>query len=274
LAHALSETPVDNRWSDLGLRVTSAIILGPIALFCVIFGGLAWQLLLIVAVAGLGWEWARLARPMARAPDAAPAIMIATLALTIAVARFSMPAGFAVMLAGTAWWVWRGRWFAAFGIPYAALAGLSLLWLRLQPHHGLLDTLFLVAVVWSTDIGAYVFGRMFGGARMAPAISPGKTWSGAMGGVAVACIAGGLLAARGQGFDAASVPAAMLLSVCAQAGDLFESAIKRHLGVKDSGRTIPGHGGLFDRLDGFLWAAPMAGVLAVIAEPGGWPLWG
>ncbi len=273
MAHALSDTMV-NRWSDLGLRVTSALILAPIALFCVWYGGLAWQLLLMLAVAGLGWEWARLVRPMARAPDAAPAIMIATLVATIAVARASLPLGFAVMAAGTAWWAWRGRWFAAFGIPYAALASLSLLWLRLYAPDGLFATLFLVLVVWSTDIGAYVCGRICGGARMAPRISPGKTWSGAAGGIAVACLIGGLLAARGHGFAIAALPAAMLLSVCAQAGDLFESAIKRHLGVKDSGGTIPGHGGLFDRLDGFLLAAPMAGLLAVIARAGGWTFWG
>ncbi len=273
MAHALSDT-VANRWSDLGLRVASALILGPIALICLWFGGLAWQLLLMVAVGGLGWEWARLARPMARRPDAAPAIMIATLVATIAVARLNMAAGFAVMLAGTGWWVWRGRWFAAFGIPYAALASLSLLWLRLQPHDGLLDTLFLVMVVWSTDIGAYVVGRLFGGARMAPRISPGKTWSGAVGGVVAACIIGGLLAGRGHGFAAGALPAAVLLSVCGQAGDLLESAIKRHLGVKDSGGTIPGHGGLFDRLDGFLLAAPMAALLVLFAQQGGWPLWG
>ncbi len=273
MAHALSDT-VDSRWSDLGLRFTSAVILGPIALFCVWSGGIAWQLLLMVAMAGLGWEWARLARPMARAPDAAPAIMMVTLVLTVAVARFNIAAGLAVMIAGAGWWVSRGRWFAAFGIPYAALAGVSLLWLRLQPQYGLTDTLFLVVVVWSTDIGAYVCGRIVGGARMAPRISPGKTWSGAAGGVAAAGFAGALLAAHGHGFQLGALPAAVLLSVCAQAGDLLESAIKRHLGVKDSGGTIPGHGGLFDRLDGFLLAAPMAGLLAIFAQQGGWPLWG
>jgi phosphatidate cytidylyltransferase len=265
---------VGKRWSDLGLRVASALILGPIALFCVWHGGLAWQLLLMLAVAGLGWEWARLARPAVHVADGAPAIMMATLVATIAAAGFNIGFGFAVMAAGTLWWAVRGRWFAASGIPYAALAALSLLWLRLQPDHGLFDTLFLIAVVWATDIGAYLFGRIFGGVRMAPRISPGKTWSGAAGGGAAACLAGGLLAARGHGFEAAALPAALLLSICAQTGDLLESAIKRHVGVKDSGGTIPGHGGLFDRLDGFLLAAPMAGLFAVIAQCGGWPLWG
>jgi len=163
--------------------------------------------------------------------------------------------------------------FAAAGIPYAGIGGISLLWLRLQPDCGLTDTLFLVAVIWSTDIGAYVVGRIVGGPKMAPRISPGKTWSGAAGGFCAAGLAGALLAGSLHGLDPAALPAAFALSIFAQAGDLLESAIKRKLGVKDSGRTIPGHGGLFDRLDGFLAAAPVAAILA-LGVHGGLPLWG
>jgi phosphatidate cytidylyltransferase len=128
--------------------------------------------------------------------------------------------------------------------------------------------MFLVAVIWATDIGAYLAGRLLGGAKLAPRISPGKTWSGSLGGLVLAMLAGPLLAG-GSGFSLRALAAALLLSLCAQAGDLLESAIKRKLGVKDSGRTIPGHGGLFDRLDGFLAAAPVAVILALLAHHGG-----
>jgi phosphatidate cytidylyltransferase len=159
------------------------------------------------------------------------------------------------------------------GIPYIGIGGFSLLWLRLQPAEGLSATLFLVAVIWSTDIGAYLAGRFIGGAKLAPRISPGKTWSGSLGGLVIGGIVGALMAHFADwGIALAALFAALLLSLCAQAGDLLESAIKRKLGVKDSGRTIPGHGGLFDRLDGFLAAAPVAVILAVLMHHGVMPI--
>ncbi|HME22070.1 MAG TPA: phosphatidate cytidylyltransferase [Acetobacteraceae bacterium] len=150
------------------------------------------------------------------------------------------------------------------GLAYIALAGAALLWLRHDPYAGRADVLFLLLVVWAGDIGAYLFGRWIGGPRMAPRISPGKTWSGAAGGL-LAAVAAGLLAAHVLS-DAATwraVAVAAALGVVAQAGDLLESFVKRRLEVKDSGQLIPGHGGLFDRLDSMLAAAPMAALLAL-----------
>ena len=147
------------------------------------------------------------------------------------------------------------RWV---GPIYIAPAILALLWLRGLPD-GLRWVAFLAAVVWSGDIGAYLVGRLVGGPRLAPSISPGKTWSGAAGGTACAVLAGVLAA---SGHAVAALPA-LVLSLAAQAGDLLESALKRHFGVKDSGRIIPGHGGLLDRLDGVLTAAPLAALLAL-----------
>ena len=145
----------------------------------------------------------------------------------------------------------------ALGVVYAGLALVSLVWLRRAPATGLGVTALLLAAVWATDIGAYLAGRWVGGKRLAPAISPGKTWAGAVGGV-LASVAVGLLLARPAGFVASqAAPLALLLSVAAQAGDLLESAVKRRCGVKDSGRLIPGHGGLLDRVDGILAAAPI-----------------
>jgi phosphatidate cytidylyltransferase len=249
------------RWADFWTRLASAAILAPLALLALWRGGFAWDALVAVALAGLGWEWARLAR--LRAPFwLAGGLLLAWAALLLAGWAAALLALAAAMLLAAKYF---GN-FAAAGLPYAGLGGLALLWLRQQPN-GLIDTLFLVAVVWGTDIGAYLVGRVMGGAKLAPKISPGKTWSGAVGGLFIGGACGGLLAWQWQ-----ALPAAFALSVCAQAGDLLESAIKRSRGVKDSGNTIPGHGGLFDRLDGFLLAAPLAAVLAFCLELG-LPAW-
>ncbi|CAG4920115.1 unnamed protein product [Acidocella sp. C78] len=214
------------RFHDLGLRAASAAVLVPVALGALAWGGLIWVALLALLFAGLMREWIGLGRRVAPAA--------------------------------------RRRFLLA-GVVYAAVPGLALVWLRAGPR-GLAGVLFLLVVVWMTDIGAYAAGRLIGGPRLAPAISPGKTISGALGGLAVGVLAG-LLVAR---TPAAILPAAVLSAV-AQAGDLAESALKRRLGVKDSGRTIPGHGGLFDRLDGVLAAAPVAAALALLAHGGGLP---
>ena len=150
------------------------------------------------------------------------------------------------------------------GLAYVAVAGAAMLWLRDDPVAGRADVLFLLLVVWAGDIGAYLIGRWIGGPRLAPHISPGKTWSGAVGGL-LAAVAAGLVAAHVLS-DAATwrvVVIAAALGIVAQAGDLLESFVKRRLAVKDSGHLIPGHGGLFDRLDGVLAAAPVAAVLAL-----------
>lgn len=270
--HALSDMPqkaANNRWSDLSVRTASALVLGPLALFCVWHGGMAWGALILVAMAGLGWEWGHLAG-IAK-PFALAGLMAVLWAYGVV---FSLGAALAniIWVTGLVWLLYKSR-FAALGVPYAAIGGLCLLWLRLRPDVGLADTAFLVLVVWGTDIGAYAVGRLLGGPKLAPKISPGKTWSGSAGGLLIGAGAGALLALWMQEAPGRAFAAGLLLSLCAQAGDLLESAIKRKLGVKDSGRTIPGHGGLFDRLDGFLAAGPMAALLAFCVH-GGVPLWG
>ncbi|MCF3947458.1 phosphatidate cytidylyltransferase [Acidiphilium sp. AL] len=225
----LAESPPrsTNRFHDLGIRTASAAVLIPLAVAALILGGWAWRLLILAFLAGLLWEWRALSRHVA-APNR--------------------------------------KAFAVAGLAYAGLPAIALLWLRFLPH-GPADILFLLVVVWATDIGAYAAGRLIGGAKLAPAVSPGKTISGAIGGLAIGILAGVIIARGPSGI----LPAA-LLSAVSQAGDLAESALKRRLGVKDSGRTIPGHGGLFDRLDGVLAAAPIAAGLALLAQ-GGVPLW-
>jgi len=145
------------------------------------------------------------------------------------------------------------------GIAYILLGAAALAWLRTS---GWESVLLVLLVVWASDIGAYLAGRLLGGPRLAPRISPGKTWSGAAGGLASALAVGLVAVSLRPGPVGHALAVAAGLSIAAQLGDLLESGMKRHFGVKDSGRLIPGHGGLLDRLDGLLAAAPVAALLA------------
>ena len=159
---------------------------------------------------------------------------------------------------------WPYGWQLLGGLGWILPAIIGLQWLRNREPGGFANVLFLLCVVWASDIGAYMIGRLVGGAKLAPAISPGKTRSGSVGGV-LAAIGVGLAAAYlgGGSFVTAALTAAGL-GVLAQAGDLLESAVKRHFGAKDSGNLIPGHGGLLDRLDAVLTVAPVAAMIVAV----------
>lgn len=157
------------------------------------------------------------------------------------------------------------------GAAYIALVTLSLLSLRHQPETGLQAVLWLLATVWATDIFAYVAGRSLGGPKLAPQLSPKKTWSGALGGLAAAMIVGACTAWFWTGGSVIGVAmAGGLLSVVSQVGDLAESAVKRIAGVKDSGQLIPGHGGLLDRVDALMAAALAMAAIRLAGDPR-WP---
>jgi len=158
---------------------------------------------------------------------------------------------------------WGAVWYIS-GFFYALLPALALLWVRERDVHGLYLLLWVFLVTWSTDIGAYFAGRSFGRRKLAPAISPGKTVEGLYGGIAAASLVGGAWALA-MDLGQALLALAPVLAVAAQAGDLFESRMKRRAGVKDSGTWLPGHGGVLDRLDGLV---PVA-VLAALAQLGG-----
>jgi phosphatidate cytidylyltransferase len=145
---------------------------------------------------------------------------------------------------------WGAAWYAG-GFLYALVPALALLWIRERDAHGLNLLVWAFIVTWSTDIGAYFAGRRFGRRKLAPAISPGKTVEGLYGGVAAATVLGGAWA-YSTGLGTALLVLAPVLAVAAQAGDLFESSMKRRAGVKDSGTWLPGHGGVLDRLDGLV----------------------
>ncbi len=252
------------RFAELGQRVVSALVLLPPVLAAVWFGGV-WFLLLVAAAAALaGWELGGLLRlaPASRVVMAAFYGLMAPViwhlgvlrdwqALVLLAAAPALVVGMAARLLGAL----RLAWGAA-GFAWIWLGLASALWLRAQ-EEGLQLILWLLATVWVTDIAGYFVGRLVGGPKLAPRISPGKTWSGLIGAVLLAALAGWLAAAAL--FEAAGprhAVAAAVLAVVAQAGDLLESAIKRHFAVKDAGRLIPGHGGLLDRIDGLLLAAP------------------
>ncbi|MFI0848315.1 phosphatidate cytidylyltransferase [Mesorhizobium sp. IMUNJ 23232] len=252
--------------SNLQLRIVSALVLAAVVLAITWFGGLPFRVLAAVIAVAIFYEWSRMARPAAGGewPRGGFGIVADALLLIFAVAiAIGLPAlvllGLAVavvvLLAAFSASRRQDQWAAA-GFAYASLSGVSLALLRGGDKAGLIAILFLFAVVWATDIFAYFVGRAVGGPKLAPAISPGKTQSGALGGMVAGVIAGVLLG-LGVGLSNLWLLAlvAALLSVVSQAGDLFESWVKRRHGVKDSGWIIPGHGGVMDRVDGLVAAA-------------------
>jgi phosphatidate cytidylyltransferase len=156
-------------------------------------------------------------------------------------------------------------------ILYTLAALVALLWLRHQPALGRETVIWIVLCIWAIDTGAYVTGRMAGGAKLAPRVSPGKTWSGLVGGVAWAAVTS---AAVGYAFDLGrTIPLAVIggaLAIVGQVGDLLESALKRSAGMKDSGGLIPGHGGLLDRVDGLLAILVVVALVRLVVG-GSWP---
>lgn len=150
------------------------------------------------------------------------------------------------------------RWLLAVGIPYVGAGLVALVWLRMAPGGGLFLLIFALFTVWATDIGAYAAGRTIGGPKLAPRISPKKTWAGLIGGMAASALVGwGLALAIGAQRPGVVLLVGAVIAVVGQAGDLFESWAKRRYDVKDSGTLIPGHGGVLDRIDGLLVAAPV-----------------
>ena len=269
LGRVLAEPPPSgknpSRWADLGLRVASAAVMLPLALACWWFGNWAWQALIAVTAVALSFEWVGLCRAEPRWRMMAFMVLgLAWAGISPAVLGATRPA-VELGAAAVAVWLLSRRLDLAAGVLYGGAALMSLLFLRADPEAGRANVLFLLVVVWASDIGAYAAGRLIGGAKLAPAISPGKTWSGAAGGLIVAMVAGVVVAGT---LTSQSLAVAGLLSVISQAGDLLESWLKRHFKVKDSSHLIPGHGGVLDRVDGLLLAAPAAALLALVLGTG------
>ena len=245
----------------LGLRIGSAVVLVPVVLFAAWRGGLLY-LALVAAMAGiLVWEWLGLMR---RVPGALPRRVLAVLTGAV-VAATGLSAAVWPLLALPALlaaWVMRPRDVeTALGfLAPLYVGGACVALVLLRRDFGAAATIWAFLLVWATDTGAYAFGRSIGGPRLAPRISPNKTWAGLFGGMACAALvgAGAIFTDAAAGLPVAALAAfGGATALVAQGGDLFESVLKRRVGVKDSGVLIPGHGGLFDRVDGLMTAAPM-----------------
>lgn len=244
----------------LRARLISALVLIPFVVFVVWLGRPYFDGLVAFCGGVLAWEWGRLTerdRP-------GPATAVAILGVVGSVAAFltagPWPAvailGLAAMCGVAAQvvrGVRRGAWMALGGPFYLGLPCLAMLWLRADPDRGFLTVMWVLVLVWAVDSAAYAAGRAIGGPRLAPAVSPRKTWAGLAGGIAAGAAVGLVFAALVESASPAPLAAAGAgLALVEQAGDLVESAIKRRFNVKDTGSLIPGHGGLLDRVDGLM----------------------
>jgi len=264
-------------WNNLGVRVASASVLIPAVILALWFGHWAWLLLVSIGVALLANEWGVMSAPVAPV-RIATAVTVGVLATVFAMYMHQHTLAWTLVVvgAGLAALVARGTAErpadAAYGVIYIAPCAIALLWLRGE-EHGRSWATMLFAVTWSADICAFLVGSALKGPKLWPKFSPNKTWSGFFGGLVGAMIAAVLVATFSDAtlvwYAAALVGLAGGLAT--MAGDLWESALKRRFGVKDSGDLIPGHGGLLDRVDGLMFASVVIAGARLI-DHWGWPV--
>ncbi|WP_298372169.1 phosphatidate cytidylyltransferase [Azospirillum sp.] len=256
--------PAPAKTSDLKARVLSALVLAPVVLGAVWFGGWVFRALIVLGAVIAISEWINLVPSARRLPARVISVcgVLGALSAQLLVGPLA-GLGVAVLFAGLTALGGGGtdRKLLGFGVVYVAAGIAGLMWLRDLPGDGLALFLFAMLAVWATDIGAYAAGRTIGGPKLAPRISPKKTWAGLIGGMVSAALVGWLVAlVAGAAMPGLALLVGALSAVVGQIGDLFESAIKRRYNVKDSGQLIPGHGGILDRIDGLLVAAPVLAV--------------
>jgi phosphatidate cytidylyltransferase len=248
------------------MRVAAALVLAPLTIAVAYAGGLFWTALVTLVAIGLFFEWLTVvsaARAIRVTVSGSVALAIAGWYLAAGQINVSL-AALAVGFAAVALLSPERRGWSAAGFLYAAAALVASVLLRLDPEAGLDALIFVLLVVWVTDIGGYFAGRGIGGPKLWPRVSPKKTWAGALGGFAGSLVIAAGFAAFGFGKPLPLLLLAAILSVASQLGDLFESAVKRRFGVKDSSHIIPGHGGLLDRLDGFVAAIVLAALFGFL----------
>ncbi|HEX3700709.1 MAG TPA: phosphatidate cytidylyltransferase [Phenylobacterium sp.] len=262
-------------WSNLGLRVASAVVLVPAVLFVAWLGGWPYLVVISIGLALLAIEWGGMSAPRAPVRVAAAVTAAVLVAVFLGHLGYFKTAWLAVPICAlAAALVARGvaerAVDAGYGVLYIAPAAVCLVWLR-STNQGHWWTLMLFACTWAADIGAFAVGSVLKGPKLWPRFSPNKTWSGFIGGLAAASATATAMA--GLSVFRLDLRAAALVGLAVglatMAGDLWESALKRRFGVKDSGDLIPGHGGLLDRVDGLMFAVVvMAG--ARLANHLGW----
>ncbi|MEQ1788902.1 MAG: phosphatidate cytidylyltransferase [Rickettsiales bacterium] len=222
--------PATPKWTGLSVRIISGVVLASLALIVLCSGGFIFALLILLAAMQMLREWDKLTEED------------------------------------------DSIWGVA-GLFYVAIPCAAILWLRNLQIEGFTNAgfwlvLYVLFVVWATDIGAYFTGRTIGGAKLAATISPGKTWAGLGGGIGAAGVVGGLscLFTPYPTTLFGAINLAVLLAIISQCGDLFESWLKRRAGVKDSSKLIPGHGGLLDRVDGLMFTIPLFALLVYFSS--------
>jgi phosphatidate cytidylyltransferase len=251
---------------NLVTRVASAVVLVPFAIAAAWAGGWYWAALVTLCAIGLFVEWLMVTGAAGNAPLLVTgAAMLAIAAPFLALRNIDI--ALLVLALGVIAVAFRSsapRSWAIGGFLYAAAAMVASIVVRLDHSLGFVALVFILLVVWCTDIGGYFAGRAIGGAKLWPRVSPNKTWAGAVGGFMLSLLVAAGFAVSGFGRIGPLLLIAAALSVASQLGDLFESAIKRRFGVKDSSHIIPGHGGLMDRLDGFVAAVVLAAILGIL----------
>jgi phosphatidate cytidylyltransferase len=257
-------------WPDLAKRAISALVMAALALGADWLGGWPFAAFWTVAavVVLIEWEWIVLRR---RLPIAIGAGAVIAAALLSAAGASLVAAGVVIVGALCVYVLRRpepGRHLGALGVVYAAAIAVPIILLREDPSLGPIAALYLFAIVWGTDVMAYFVGRSVGGPKLWPALSPKKTWSGFCGGVFFGAAAGALvLWSADLEVSFVTIGLSLLLAIVSQGGDLFESWLKRRYGAKDASHLIPGHGGLMDRLDGFVAAASVAFLIGLLRDP-------
>jgi len=251
---------------NLSTRIIAAAVLIPLAIAIAYAGGWLWTALVTLAAIGLYVEWLMVVGATAEKR------VVATGVAALAVAGFSLAIGridaalavLAMGLVAVALMTSVRRNWAAAGILYAGVAEIASVLLRHDAVKGFVALVFVLLIVWVTDSGGYFAGRGIGGPKLWPRVSPKKTWAGAVGGLVASLAVACAFAVLDLGKAGPLLTISGVLSVVSQLGDLFESAVKRRFGVKDSSQIIPGHGGLLDRLDGFVAAVAFAALFGFL----------
>jgi phosphatidate cytidylyltransferase len=266
-APAVAERHIDG----LVLRVLSALVLAPLAAGAIFSGWPYYHFMIGIGCAVLAWEWARLCGSTFGGTGwvllgaVLAAVAAASLGMELEALGIVVVGAFAIYQVALSHRRANASWFAL-GVLYLAIPSIALVWLRAE--FGAYLVLWLFLSIWATDVGGYAAGRLVGGPKLAPQLSPNKTWAGLFGGIAAAtatgvvfyCFTGGSITLPRVSLFAGL---GALVAIVSQGGDLTESAIKRHFNVKDTSDLIPGHGGLFDRVDGLLAAAPFVALIEI-----------
>lgn len=253
---------------ELLLRIASAVVLAAVAIAATLGSIWSFLVLVIAASVAMAWEWGRLIRGTGQDTVALVQIVsVAAAAILVVIghAQYSLflLAAAIVAIAVTDKPIERALWSSA-GVAYAGLPVAALLWIRGDEALGAIAIIFVLVIAWTTDTVSYAAGHLLGGPKLAPRISPKKTWSGFIIGSVTPALISYAFAYGVTGTSAWRLAlVSIVLALACQFGDLMESAVKRRFGTKDMSQLIPGHGGLLDRIDGFLLAAAIAGLIAL-----------